>query len=236
MNIRINDNSISIFNHKITIDDMINEMYYIFDIAHCNETNIADNIYFSELNNDDRDKFNNFIEQTLYDAAIISHNKKPIFKNSITRYKSSCNKIYCLPILSSHSYNNSDIKCIDDIMININIFYKTLKFKIKQERMTKHIYKELEFTNHKLKDLEIKYNELKKMIQLQDKVIHKLCDCVDYKYTNFNNTINNQNSTINKYFTNLNYNFNIIKNRQYYKIIFIIIATLINIIISYQSF
>ena len=42
-------------------------------------------------------------------------------------------------------------------------------------------------------DLEIKYNEVKKMIQLQDKVIHKLCDCVDYKYTNFNNTINNQN-------------------------------------------
>lgn len=236
MNIRINDNSISIFNHKITIDDMINEMYYIFNIAHCNEPNIADNIYFSELNNDDKDKFNNFIEQKLYDAAIISHNIKPIFKNSITRYKSSCNKIYCLPIISSCPFNNSDIKCVDDIMININIFYKTLKFKIKQERMTKNIYKELEFTKDRLKNLEIKYYEVKKMIQLQDKVIHKLCDCIDYKYTNFNNTINNQNLAINKYFTNLNYDVSIIKNRQYYFIIFIIIATIINIIISYQLF
>jgi hypothetical protein len=49
MSIQINDNSIIILNHRITIDDMINEMYYICNNSHYNNPNIADSIYFSKL-------------------------------------------------------------------------------------------------------------------------------------------------------------------------------------------
>ena len=90
-------------------------MYYMFDIAHCNDETIADSIYLSKLNQED--KLNHFKEQKLYDIANIYHNKKPMFNN---------NKIFCLPInLQIDNYNN--ISCVNDIMMHINIFYKTLK-------------------------------------------------------------------------------------------------------------
>ena len=80
MSFKINNNSIAILNHKITIDDMINEIYYMFNNSHYNDPKIADNIICSNLNQDDKDKFNNFREQKLHDAIINSDIIKPVFR------------------------------------------------------------------------------------------------------------------------------------------------------------
>jgi hypothetical protein len=225
MSIQINDNSIIFLNHRITIDDMINEIYYICNISHCNNPNIADSIYFSKLNNDDKNKLNNFREHKLFTAATIANKTKPIFNNNI-RYQSYNNKICCISVKSilNDYYNN--INCINDFMIYINIFYKVLKFKIKQERITKHIYNDLRLTNKKLNDIEHKYYDLKQLLRSQEKHINKLCNCIDYIYNSYD--IINTNNTNNT--NNINDKIKLIQNRQNNIIKFIIILTIINII------
>jgi hypothetical protein len=233
MNIKINENSISILNHRITIEDMINEIYNTFQIAHCNEPSVADTIYFSQLNQEDKDAYNNFKEQKLYNAAIISHNKKPIFYNNIAIYQSNNNKIYCLSKnILIEEYN--DIKCINDIMIHLNIFYKTLKFKIKQERITRNIYKDLSFTNKKIIDLEQSFYNMTKALKTQEKIIYKLCNIVEEKHINFDIIINKHIDTAEKFNKLFRNDINSIKKREIYLISFVIITTFINLIISYK--
>ena len=94
MSVRINDNSIVILNHRITIDDMIDEIHYLCNNAHNNDQKIADSIYFEHLNKDDRDKINNFREQKLHDAAQISPKIKPLFNNNNIKYQSYKNYRY----------------------------------------------------------------------------------------------------------------------------------------------
>ena len=226
MSIQFHDNSIIFFNHRITIDDMINEMYYICNNAHYNNPNIADSIYLSGLNKDDKDKLNNFREHNLFTAATIAHKKKPLFNNNNNvRYQSYNNKIYCISVKSilDDYYNN--INCINDFMIYINIFYKVLKFKIKQERITKNIYNDLKLTNKKLYDIEHKYYDLKQLLRSQEKQINKLCNCIDYIYNN--NDIKNNDD--NSFYKDINNKITIIQNRQCNIIKSIIILSFINI-------
>jgi len=227
MSVRINDNSIVILNHRITIDDMIDEIHYLCNNAHNNDQKIADSIYFEHLNKDDRDKINNFREQKLHDAAQISPKIKPLFNNNNIKYQSYNNKLYCISIKSilDDYYNN--INCINDFMIYINIFYKVLKFKIKQERITKNIYNDLQLTNRKIIDIEIKINDIKSTLKSYEKQINKMCECIDYIY-NSNDISINKNTIINNCYNDINNQFKIIKNRQFYIIVFVIISTLIN--------
>jgi hypothetical protein len=234
MNIKINENSISILNHRITIDDMINEIYNTIQIAHCNEPSVADTIYFSQLNQEDKDAYNNFKEQKLYNAAIISHNKKPIFNNNIAIYQSKNNKIYCINKIHSQIIDITDITCINDIMMYINIFYKTLKFKIKQERITKNIYNDLHIFNKRIIDLEKSFYNMTNALKTQEKIIYKLCNIVEEKNINFDIIINKHIDTAeknNKLFRN---DINSIKKKEIYLISFVIITTFINLIISYK--
>ena len=226
MPVKVNDNSIIFLNHRITIDDMINEMYYICNNAHYNNPNIADSIYLSGLNKDDIDKLNNFREHNLFTAATIAHKKKPLFNNNNNvRYQSYNNKIYCISVKSilDDYYNN--INCINDFIIYINIFYKVLKFKIKQERITKNISNDLHLTNRKLNEIEHKYYDLKQILRLHEKHINKLCNCIDYIYNNNDIKYNDNNSIYN----DLNNKITIIQNRQNNIIKFIIILSFINI-------
>lgn len=231
MSVQINDNSIIILNHRITIDDMINEMYYICNNSHYNNPNIADSIYFSKLNNDDKYKLDNFREHKLFTAATNADKTKPIFNNNNIRYQSYNNKICCISVKSilDDYYNN--INCINDFIIYINIFYKVLKFKIKQERITKNIYNDLQLTNKKLNDIENKYYDLKQLLRSQEKHINKLCNCIDYIYNSYdiinNNNTNKTNNIIND---DINNKIKLIQNRQNNIIKFIIILTIINII------
>jgi hypothetical protein len=230
MTVKINDNSIFILNHRITLDDMINEIYYMFNIAHCNEPSVADIIYLSQLNQEDKDRFHQFREQKLYDIASIAHYKKPIFNTNIAIYQSNNNKIYCLAKNTLiEEYN--DINCINDIMIHINIFYKTLKFKIKQERITRNIYKDLHISNKKIIDLEQSFYNMTKALKSQEKVIYKLCNIVEEKHIKFDNTINKHIDTAEKYYKLFRNEIDSIKKREIYLISFVIITTFINFMI-----
>jgi hypothetical protein len=102
-----------------------------------------------------------------------------------------------------------------------------LKFKIKQERLTKNIYNDLQLTNRKIIDIEIKFNDIKSTLKACEKQINKLCDCVDYIY-NSNDTSINKNTIIKNCYNDINNEFKIIKNRQFYIIVFVIIYTFIN--------
>ena len=186
MPVKVNDNSIIFLNHRITIDDMINEMYYIFNNALYNNPNIADSIYLSNLNQEDKDKFNNFREQKLHDAIKIADNIKPIFKNNNVAYHFNNNKIYCNLV---KPFNNNNINCINDLILYINIFYKVLKFKIKQEKITKNIYNDLNIATKKLIKIENKYYEIENTLKAHEKHINKLCSCIDYIYNSNDNYI-----------------------------------------------
>ena len=227
MPVKVNDNSIIFLNHRITIDDMINEMYYISNNALYNNPNIADSIYLSNLNQEDKDKFNNFREQKLHDAIKIADNIKPIFKNNNVAYHFNNNKIYCNLV---KPFNNNNINCINDLILYINIFYKVLKFKIKQEKITKNIYNDLNIATKKLIKIENKYYEIENTLKAHEKHINKLCSCIDYIYNSNDNYIS-RNLIINNNYNDINNEIINIKNRQKYIIIFVIILSIINIFI-----
>ena len=227
MPVKVNDNSIIFLNHKITIDDMINEIYYISNNALYNNPNIADSIYLSNLNQEDKDKFYNFREQKLHDAIKIADNINPIFKNNNISYHFNNNKIYCNLV---KPFNNNNINCINDLILYINIFYKALKFKIKQEKITKNIYNDLHITNKKLMKIENKYYEIENTLKFHEKYINKLCSCIDYIY-NSNDINNSKNIIINNNYCEMNNEIINIKNRQFYITIFVIILFIINIFI-----
>jgi hypothetical protein len=226
--VKVNDNSIIFLNHKITIDDMINEMYYISNNALYNNPNIADSIYLSNLNQEDKDKFYNFREQKLHDAIKIADNINPIFKNNNISYHFNNNKIYCNLVKPFN--NNNNINCINDLILYINIFYKALKFKIKQEKITKNIYNDLHITNKKLMKIENKYYEIENTLKAHEKHINKLCSCIDYIY-NSNDINNSKNIIINNNYCEINNEIINIKTRQFYITIFVIILFIINIFI-----
>ena len=54
-----------------------------------------------------------------------------------------------------------------------------------------------------------------------------MCECIDYIY-NSNDISINKNTIINNCYNDINNQFKIIKNRQFYIIVFVIISTFIN--------
>jgi len=169
----INDNSINIMNHIITIDDMIDDLYYRTDIAWAKNKIGIKLLYLNNLNEKDKNKFYYLINSKISNQSKIANYKKPIFKfidmksyeynyeyyldieytdykNSLIQYKINDKENYKIRI-----YQNSDdkfkfnYKDWNNHISYLEPFYSTLKFKIKEERITRKIRNEFnEFKNY----------------------------------------------------------------------------------------
>jgi len=169
----INDNSINIMNHIITIDDMIDDLYYRTDIAWAKNKIGIKLLYLNNLNEKDKNKFYYLINSKISNQSKIANYKKPIFKfidmksyeynyeyyldieytdyeNSLIEYKINDKENYKIRI-----YQNSDdkfkfnYKDWNNHIAYLEPFYSTLKFKIKEERITRKLRNEFnEFKNY----------------------------------------------------------------------------------------
>lgn len=150
-NITINNNYISIMNHIITIDDMIDNLYYRTNISWAKNVKCINLLYLNNLNKNDKENLNNLITTKLYDEIKKRNINKPIFKYidydicdkynlySIGYKKSSRTENYIIPIkiFKTQDYN------INEIIENLEPFYTTLKYKIKEEKITRNIRNDL---------------------------------------------------------------------------------------------
>jgi hypothetical protein len=171
--IKIEDDSISIMNHKITIEDVIDQTYYTVNMAIVEHWEIMDELYINKLNETDKNKWYNF-RFNIYETEIKRQNSnKPIYPNF---EKTNNNKPTYLSIYKfRHLYNCNNYSYNDTVYINyINIndsdktywdinsyymFMKSLKFKIQQERITRNVRKNLELANFNIKLLENKLQQ-----------------------------------------------------------------------------
>jgi transcriptional regulator with GAF, ATPase, and Fis domain len=162
MNEEDNSNSITILNHKLTIADMIEQTYYNATMCNINNnTKRFNELYYTHLNEIDKQKWHNFMKQ-FYTEIDIINKVKPLF--AITK-SDSCNLI---PIATD--YDNIEMIEVDShhhFWKKINVLNNLLKFKIQQERTIKIVRKETEYLNNKIKSLEkklailnFKYNEI----------------------------------------------------------------------------
>ena len=163
----INDNSINIMNHIITIDDMIDDLYYRTDIAWAKNKIGIKLLYLNNLNEKDKNKFYYLINSKISNQSKIANYKKPIFKfidmksyeynyeyyldieytdykNSLIQYKINDKENYKIRI-----YQNSDdkfkfnYKDWNNHISYLEPFYSTLKFKIKEEKITRNVRNDL---------------------------------------------------------------------------------------------
>ena len=160
-------------NHIITIDDMIDDLYYRTDIAWAKNKIGIKLLYLNNLNEKDKNKFYYLINSKISNQSKIANYKKPIFKfidmksyeynyeyyldieytdykNSLIQYKINDKENYKIRI-----YQNSDdkfkfnYKDWNNHISYLEPFYSTLKFKIKEERITRKIRNEFnEFKNY----------------------------------------------------------------------------------------
>lgn len=158
MNFNTNDNSITIMNHKIIIDDLIEQTYYTTNNAIINDMTLFNNMYLDKLNEIEKKQWFKFIRLDYRKAIDIAHKLKPVFPiiDKIDKYNiyipisiSGKQQYQCIQIKP-----NSIITWYFDWIIN-----KTLKFKIKHERYTKNIRKELEYSNNRITILENKIKD-----------------------------------------------------------------------------
>lgn len=169
--------SITILNHKLTIADMIEQTYYNATMCNINNnTKRFNELYFTHLNETDKQKWRNFMNQFYIEIDIINK-VKPLF--AITN-SDSCNLI---PIATDYdNIEMIEVNSSHQYWKKINILNNLLKFKIQQERTIKIVRKETEYLNNKIKSLEKKItilnfknseiidnsNELKSYIIRQD--------------------------------------------------------------------
>lgn len=159
----IDENKIIIMGHKITINDMIDNLYYRTNIAWSNNINGLRLLYLDNLNKKDKKLFDNFIYNKLSIAAKDANSINPIFKfiyNNINNdeyyldidntlnieyieYK-TINNNYKIKIYQNNKDRNKFIE--KDWYWHISYlepFYSTLKFKIKEERITRNLRNEM---------------------------------------------------------------------------------------------
>jgi hypothetical protein len=122
----IDENKITIMGHRITINDMIDNLYYRTDIAWSKNLIGLKLLYLDNLNKKDKKLFDNIIYNNLSIAAKDANSVNPIFKFI---YNNSNNDEYYLDIDND---NNNDL----------TIEYKTInnnyKIKIYQNNKDRH--------------------------------------------------------------------------------------------------
>lgn len=156
VNIDTDNNYISIMNHIITVDDMIHNLYYRTDIAWAKNVKAINLLYFKGLKETSKLSLNTLLKDRLVEEVRKADNKQPIFRYidydacnkynlySIKYKKSGCNGN------GNENGNGNDI-CIkifrnDDIasvISNLEPLCSTLKFKIKEERLTRNLRNDL---------------------------------------------------------------------------------------------
>lgn len=168
--------SITILNHKLTIADMIEQTYYNATMCNINNnTKRFNELYFTHLNETDKQKWRNFMNQFYIEIDIINK-VKPLF--AITN-SDSCNLI---PIATDYdNIEMIEVNSSHQYWKKINILNNLLKFKIQQERTIKIVRKETEYLNNKIKSLEkkitilnFKYSEIiDNSNELKSYIIHQ---------------------------------------------------------------
>lgn len=160
VNIDIDNNYISIMDQVITIDDMIDNLYYRSDIASTKNIKYINLLFLNGLKESSKLSLNHLIENKLYEAVKNADIKKPIFKYidydicdkynlyTIGYKKSSRTENHIIPIKIYKKDN------IEDVISNLEPLYSTLKYKIKEERITRNLrndlndFKKNQYMNH----------------------------------------------------------------------------------------
>jgi hypothetical protein len=157
-------------NQSITINDMIDNLYYRTDIALSKNEMALKLIYINNINTNDRNNFYYLINAKISEESKNANLIKPIFKFIDNKFNDTvANNDYFLDFetnINSNNNNNNhylEYKTINNSNYKINIyqteddkfkfnyrdwswhisylepFYSTLKFKIKEERITRKI-------------------------------------------------------------------------------------------------
>jgi hypothetical protein len=180
IDIDIDNNYISMMNQIITIDDMIENLYYRTDIAWSKNVKCINLLYLNGLKETSTLSLNTLITERLNEAVKLANEKRPIFKyidydlcNKYNLYtigykKSSRNENNIIPV---KIFDNPNIN-IDEIVSNLEPLYSTLKYKIKEERITRNLrndlndFKKVQYMNFIKLSNDIR--QLKKIIRIQD--------------------------------------------------------------------
>lgn len=210
----IDENKITIMGHRITINDMIDNLYYRTDIAWSKNLIGLKLLYLDNLNKKDKKLFDNIIYNNLSIAAKDANSINPIFKFI---YNNSNNDEYYLDIDND---NNNDLtieyKTINNNNYKIKIyqnnkdrhkffdkdwywhisylepFYSTLKFKIKEEKITRNLRNDM---NHNFITITNDIRKIRNIIKNQEIIIKKI---IILSFINF--FVNIYNSIYNNYY------------------------------------
>ena len=188
--IEIYNNYISIMDHIISIDDMVENLYYRTDIAWSKNVKCINLLYLNGLKDTSKLSLNTLITKRLNEAVEVANEKKPIFRyfdyDTCNNYnlftigykKSSRTENHIIPI---KIFENPNLN-INDIISNLEPLCSTLKYKIKEERITRNLRNDL---NNFKQTQYIKYNNLLTDIRRLKNIIKKHED----REINYNNEI-----------------------------------------------
>lgn len=196
MNVNINDNSINILNHTITIDDMLDDLYYRTNISLAKNDIALKLLYLNNINDYERNNFYYLINTKISDESKQANLKNPIFKfidiknqdfnqefyldienytnkNHLIEYKLNNNTTYKIKIYQTeydkYKFNNIDWNWH---ITYLDPFYSTLKFKIKEEKITRKIRNDLDkyktITDNNYNNLSNKLETLKTFVYKND--------------------------------------------------------------------
>ena len=205
INIEVDNNYISLMGHTITTDDMIENLYYRTDISWAKNVKCFNLLYLNGLKESSILSLNTLLIDKLNDEIKKADEIKPIFRfidsklcdkynlYSIGYKKSSRTENYTIPI---KIFKSEEVN-INEIVENLEPLYSTLKYKIKEERITRNIRNDI----NALKKSNYIYNikigneirELRKIIKINDEKcyteIDKLCIISDKYYNYYRNEI-----------------------------------------------
>ena len=213
----IDNNSINILGHKITIEDMVENLYYRTDISLSKNEMGLKLLYINNLNERDRNHFHYLTNAKISEASKNANYNKPIFK-FIDMKDKDLNEEYFLDIENNdyksksidYKINNTNYKIkiyqTEDDKYKFNHrdwswhisylepFYSTLKFKIKEERITRKLRKEFNdykiITDNNYYKLLQEFNEFKKKYYNND--IYLKYYIIVFSFINIYHIINNE--------------------------------------------
>ena len=177
----INNNSITLMNHTITINDMIDNLYYRTEIELSKNEKALKILYINNLNENDKNNFYYIINAKISEESKKVNLINPIFKfidinddinddyfldidnysnktNVYLEYKTTNKCNYKLNIYQTENdkfkFNHRDWSWH---ISYLEPFYSTLKFKIKEERITRKLRND--FNEYKIINND-KYNKI----------------------------------------------------------------------------
>jgi len=127
MNEEDNSNSITILNHKLTIADMIEQTYYNATMCNINNnTKRFNELYYTHLNEIDKQKWHNFMKQFYIEIDIITptekiNETKTIIKNIIILL--FIFSIDVIDRIKATNYNLTVLLKRFVVFVNQNLFY-----------------------------------------------------------------------------------------------------------------